>query len=211
MKLKKFGKSIVILTITIIALVCSSALVYAEPVDGVDPEIDFSQSETDVPIEDPDQGDDQNWDEPDVSEEETVATQATEPETTAPPTTNQPEETEAETYIEETQPDVTYEETQPVTYTLPFANVIEEATAPLVDDEEREPGDFTYGIASWICVIAGIIVIMVVLISNKTQYHTGGGKYRYDEGDRITGQKRLLNDDYYNRRNAQSYYKGTRR
>lgn len=213
MKLKKIGRIVVIVTIAIVTLVCSSALVYADPIDGVEPDYntpqveentgDFEEEYTEETWEEP-------WSEPEVVEDETVWT-----ETTAPPTTTAPPETEPESseeyyYEEETEAE-TYAETEGTSYTLPFANVIEEATAALVVDDTREPGDFTYGIASWICVIAGIIVIMVVLISNKTQYHTGGGKYRYDEGDRITGQKRLLNDDYYNRRNAQSYYKGTRR
>ena len=73
-------------------------------------------------------------------------------------------------------------------------------------EKEKKPESYIYGIVSWICVIVGVLVVIVVLISNKTTYYGGSGKQRYDEGDRITGKKHLLNDDYYNSRKQSSYY-----
>lgn len=95
-------------------------------------------------------------------------------------------------------------------YQLPVAPVEPDPTAPAVSN--GEDGDLTYGYVSWACVAVGVMAVIIVIISNKSHYYGGSGKQRYDEGDKITGQKRLLNDDYYNNRKHNSYYnKDTRR
>ncbi|MCH5298428.1 MAG: hypothetical protein J1E96_01570 [Ruminococcus sp.] len=89
-------------------------------------------------------------------------------------------------------------------YQLPVAPVEPDPTAPVIS--RGEDGDLTYGYVSWACVLVGVLAVTVVIISNKSHYYGGSGKQRYDEGDKITGQKRLLNDDYYNNRKYNSYY-----
>lgn len=153
------------------------------------------------------------------TEAETEAPVETEEETEAEPETQEETEavtekvteapTEAQTQAVSTQ--TTYASTQAVTYTLPEATVETTPTAITVP-EKKESGDLTYGYVSWACVLIGILVVVIVLVSNKTQYHRGNGKHRYDEGNKITGQKRLLNDDYYNHRKTESYFnKDTRK
>ena len=130
------------------------------------------------------------------------------------PETEETEDTEPET--EETYDD-SEDETQE-TYAvldndlkdLPEADTAPTPTAPR--KKSADNSDFTYGIVSWACVIIGLLAVLIVIISNKSHYYGGGGKQRYDDGDKITGQKRLLNDEYYNNRTKQSYYsKDTRR
>ena len=165
-----------------------------------------------------------------VTAESTTATVATEESTTQTPTeqtsatesqstqsttketeTETKETTERETEkTTETSSKTTYATTQTTTYSLPPAEVETFPTAVVVP-EKTQKGDLTYGIVSWICVIVGVIVIVVVLISNKTQYRSGSGKHRYSEGNKITGQKRLLNDEYYNNRKTESYYSKDKR
>lgn len=154
---------------------------------------------------------------------QTSATMATTAPTTVAtePVTEKHTETEQATVQEETEKETqaetqatskqTYATTEAVTYSLPPAPVDTSPTA-IVVPEEQEVGDLTYGIVSWVCVIAGVLVVVIVLISNKTQYHSGSGKHRYKEGNKITGQKRLLNDEYYNNRKSESYFsKDTRK
>ncbi len=157
-------------------------------------------------------------------EEPTDATAYEEPtddsiyeEPTDEPTYEEPE-TAAPTY-EETEPETDYVETEPETETvaavgdeddwLPTAPSGPEPTAPTVT--QGEDGDLTYGFVSWACVIIGVLAVIIVIISNKTSYYTGGGKNRYDEGNKITGQKHLLNDNYYNNRKYNPYSDTTRR
>ena len=93
---------------------------------------------------------------------------------------------------------------------LPEAETTPSPTAARKKSDKN--ADMTYGIVSWACVIVGLLTVLIVIISNKTHYYGGGGKQRYDDGDKITGQKRLLNDEYYNNRNRSAYYnKDTRR
>ncbi len=145
----------------------------------------------------------------------------TEPQTEAPqtepqtdPQTEEDPETEPETdpqTEEETQ--ATEAETERQTKAiaaiqdyedLPSAPVDEEPTA--VSTDLGDDGDMTYGLASWVCVIIGVLTIVIVVISNKTHYIGGVGKPRYSEGNRITGQqKHLLDDNYYNTRKYSSY------
>lgn len=96
---------------------------------------------------------------------------------------------------------------------LPAAGRQTTPTAVRVDEEKvKEKEDLTYGYVSWACVIFGIIAVIVVLISNKTHYSNGSGKYRYDSGNMMTGDTHLLNEDYYKSRKTNSYRrKDTRR
>ncbi len=87
---------------------------------------------------------------------------------------------------------------------LPAAPTEPDPTAPVIS--QGEDGDLTYGYVSWACVVVGVMAVIIVIISNKSHYYGGSGKQRYDEGNKITGQKRLLNDDYYNDRKYKSYY-----
>ncbi len=151
------------------------------------------------------------------TETQTVATtEATEAVTTPPVTQNVTEASTTEPTEKKTKPSTEKTETTVATYateSLPEVTFVETVTAVVVEESEREEsGDLTYGIVSWACVIVGVLVVVVILISNKTHRIGRNGKQRYDEGDKITGQKRLLNDDYYNNRKYNSYYnKDTRK
>ena len=137
-------------------------------------------------------------------------------ETEAPVETEAPEETEApvETYVEETEQPYVVETEAPEEETyavldndmddLPEADTSPRPTAPRTK-KTKEAADMTYGIISWACVIVGVLTVIIVIMSNKSGYYGGGGKQRYDEGNRITGQKRLLNDDYYTARKYNKY------
>jgi len=145
--------------------------------------------------------------------EETEAETEPEPETQeeTEPVTEKPTEAVTEQATQPASSQTTYASTQAVTYSLPKATV-ETAPTAITPDIETKPSDLTYGYVSWACVIIGVLVVVIVLISNKTQYHRGNGKHRYNEGNKITGQKRLLNDDYYNHRKTESYFnKDTRK
>ena len=116
------------------------------------------------------------------------------------------EETESEYYYEETE--APEEETYAVLDNdlddLPEADTSPHPTAARTK-KAKEAADMTYGIISWACVIVGVLTVIIVILSNKSGYYGGGGKQRYDEGNRITGQKRLLNDDYYTARKYNDY------
>lgn len=159
-----------------------------------------------------------------VTEPVTVATEVVTEQVTQAPTeqvtdapTEEPTEEPTEKPTEKATENVATEETTLTTYgtteSLPQATTMETVTAVTVPKSEaEESGDLTYGLVSWACVIVGVLVITVILISNKTKGRGARGKHRYDEGDKITGQKRLLNDDYYNNRKYNSYYnKDTRK
>ena len=65
--------------------------------------------------------------------------------------------------------------------------------------EENEPSLF-WGFVAWICIGVGVAVVLAVLLTTKTKAYRGGGKKRYSTGDKISGQKRLLSDKYYQSR-----------
>ena len=121
---------------------------------------------------------------------------------TEPETEKQIENVETDPPTEEEKQDETTEEDY---IFLPEAVTDEDPTAVVVKPEEN--GDLTYGYASWVCVIVGVLTIIIIIISNKSNYTGGAGKHRYGEGNKITGAKqRLLNDDYYTNRKYNSYY-----
>ena len=51
------------------------------------------------------------------------------------------------------------------------------------------------GILSWACIVLGIVVVLIVVLSNRRPPR-GMGRRRYRRPKR-TGKKRLLNDKYY--------------
>lgn len=201
MKLKKFAKNTLSIVMAFAVILFSVFCVSAEPDEtSAAPEV-VTEAVTEVVTEPPTEVVTEAETEPPVVETEPEPEPEPETETTikAPA----PEETEATK--------TTYATTQPVAHNLPEATVETIPTAVAVN-KDKKPGDLTYGYVSWACVIIGVLVVVIVLISNKTQSRGGNGKHRYDEGNKITGQKRLLNDDYYNHRKTESYYsKDTRK
>ncbi|MBQ8000359.1 MAG: hypothetical protein IJ298_03985 [Ruminococcus sp.] len=99
------------------------------------------------------------------------------------------ENTEAPT----TKPEVTYREP------LPEISESDIVIPPVIGEikEENEPALF-WGFVAWVCIGVGAAVILAVLLTTKTKAYRGGGKKRYSTGDKISGKKRLLNDQYYN-------------
>ena len=206
MKLKNIAKNTLIFAMVLIVTLLSVICVHGIPDETAVATENPGVIETTSPIVET---------EPESTQPTTVATeQATVPSETQPETEplTEPEQESAETEEPtEESTRTTYAETQAVTHSLPSAPMDTIPTAVVVAPE-REGGDLTYGIVIWVCVIVGIFVVVVVLLSNKTRSHGSSGKQRYDEGNRITGQKRLLKDDYYDQRNNQSYFnKDTRR
>lgn len=63
--------------------------------------------------------------------------------------------------------------------------------------DENEPSLF-WGFVAWVCIGVGAAVIFAVLLTTKTKAYRNGGKKRYSTGDKISGKKRLLSDEYYN-------------
>ena len=198
-----------ILFATIFTLLFSySFCAFAEPEDEGegDPIYTEAQVETEAPTAAP---------ETEAPTEAPTAAPETEPQTEPEPETDPQTEYEPETDPQTEQE--TEEETEAPTERqtkviaaiqdyedLPSAPVDEEPTA--VSTDLGDDGDMTYGLASWACVIIGVLTIVIVVISNKTHYMGGAGKRRYSEGNRITGQqKHLLNDDYYSARKYSSY------
>ncbi len=92
-----------------------------------------------------------------------------------------------------TRPEPTYPES------LPEVSETDIVIPPVIGElkEENEPALF-WGFVAWICIGVGSAVILAVLLTTKTKAYRGGGKKRYSTGDKISGKKRLLNDQYYN-------------
>lgn len=84
---------------------------------------------------------------------------------------------------------------------LPEVEDTEIVIPPVIGDakEENEPVLF-WGFVAWICIGVGIAVILAVLLTTKTRAYRSGGRKRYSTGDKISGKKRLLDDQYYNNR-----------
>lgn len=92
-----------------------------------------------------------------------------------------------------TRPEPTYPES------LPEIDETDIVIPPVIGElkEENEPALF-WGFVAWVCIGVGAAVILAVLLTTKTRAYRGGGKKRYSTGDKISGKKRLLNDQYYN-------------
>jgi hypothetical protein len=52
------------------------------------------------------------------------------------------------------------------------------------------------GIISWVCIALGVMVVLIVVFSNRRPPSGGSGRKRYRRPSR-THKKRLLNDKYY--------------
>lgn len=132
---------------------------------------------------------------------ESFVSETTVPETEDPtqeatdPSENTTGEVSSETTAptETTRPEPTYPES------LPEISESDIVIPPVIGElkEENEPALF-WGFVAWICVGVGAAVILAVLLTTKTKAYRGGGKKRYSTGDKISGKKRLLNDQYYN-------------
>ncbi len=137
---------------------------------------------------------------------ETYAVESFVPETTAPAntdpaevTTDPSENTTEETPTDTTAPTATVRPEPTYPESLPEVSESDIVIPPVIGEikEENEPALF-WGFIAWICIGVGAAVILAVLLTTKTKAYRGGGKKRYSTGDKISGKKRLLNDQYYN-------------
>lgn len=191
MKCKINYNKILIVTV-LCSLILSIAMVsaYAEPVSDQNPtEIVETQPQTEQPTE------------PETEPETTPVTEpVTEPKTE--PATAAPQQTDAPTQEQPTQnAGGNVEQSTKDDSILPTVDsseiVIPTAVGTLA---ENAVTNATAGIVSWLCVGIGIAVIIGVLLSTKTNERKNGGKQRYGSGNKITGKKRLLSDEYYQNR-----------
>lgn len=128
-------------------------------------------------------------------------TEYQEPVTDAPIVTDPPTEY-VEPATEYVAPETEYQvpETQAQTYapayvdTAPQSNTtgVELPTLSKTVSTKTYSTNYTAGIVSWVCVIIGVIVVAVVLISTKISGKKGSG--------RSTSAQRVPNNDYYSRR-----------
>ena len=165
-------------------------------------------------------GEDEDGDVEVVTDEQ-IVTQAPKP-TPAQDVTDEPIQTQPPAAVETEQPDVetdppTDPETQAESEAATEAetkfedifkdDVVTEEVPTAVVVKPNKTKDLTYGYVSWGCVILGVLTIVIIIISNKSNYTGGAGKHRYGEGNKITGAKqRLLNDDYYTNQKYNSFY-----
>lgn len=174
MKEHKNTRKAVLTVVLAVMLIFSCVTVWAEPVED-----ETYAIESFVPEETEDTETTEEVTQEDTSESEETETEETE----------NTEETEP---TEETKPEPTYREP------LPEADeediIIPDAIGSI--KEENEPALF-WGFVAWICIGVGVAVVLAVLLTTKTKAYRGGGKKRYSTGDKISGQKRLLNDKYY--------------
>lgn len=159
MKFKKFLKRAFSIMLVTITALFSFMTAYAIDLDGDG--IDDDPIPSDPVVTD-------IYTDPIVTEAPTVpvetTTQYVEPETTyaeetteyIEPTTEVTQaQTEAPTYVQQTVTEV-----QPTTF-------IEKPTVSKIVSEKKYETNYTAGIVSWICVGAGVLVVMAVLVSNK--------------------------------------------
>lgn len=105
-----------------------------------------------------------------------------------------------------TAPSVSSGETLPSEFaseqeTLPSASpqdVVVPHAVGLTEDED-EPKLF-WGFVMWILVGVLIATVLAVVLTAKTKAYRGGGKNRYSSGNKMGGQKHLLNEKYYQNR-----------
>lgn len=120
----------------------------------------------------------------------------------------EPDETYAiETYVatddEETTAatEATTQATEP-TYRAPLPTVeATEIQPPTVvgQVEEREEPSLFWGFVSWILIGVGVAVVFAVILSTKAKSYRGG-RDRYSNTDKISGKKKLLSQEYYDKR-----------
>lgn len=108
--------------------------------------------------------------------------------------------------VDRTSPSVSSGETLPSDSaseqeTLPSASpqdVVVPHAIGLTEDED-EPKLF-WGFVMWILVGVLIATVLAVILTAKTKAYRGGGKNRYSSGNKMGGQKHLLNEKYYQNR-----------
>ncbi|MBQ2687229.1 MAG: hypothetical protein IJF52_01195 [Clostridia bacterium] len=65
--------------------------------------------------------------------------------------------------------------------------------------EDREEPSLFWGFVSWILIGVGLAVVFAVILSTKAKTYRGG-RDRYSNTDKISGKKKLLPQDYYDKR-----------
>lgn len=101
---------------------------------------------------------------------------------------------QAETEAVETEPEPTYRAPLP---TLEDEEIVPPTVVGAV--EEREEPSLFWGFVSWILVGVGAAVIFAVMLSTKAKAYRGG-RDRYSNTDKISGKKKLLSQEYYDKR-----------
>ena len=154
------NKAVLLLLVMIIALF-STVTVFAEDIDGDG--IDDTLLETVEPV----------YTEPEYTE---PITEYVEPTTEyVEPETTEPFVEETTEYVEPETEEQIYQETEYIANEEPQQIETTEFVAPTVAktvSDKKYETNYTAGIVSWICVGLGILVVFVVLVSNKVS----GGK-----------------------------------
>ena len=111
---------------------------------------------------------------------------------------NTEETTETSSALTET---TTQTEPEP-TYRAPLPTVEDSViTPPTVVGavKDREEPNLFWGFMSWILICVGVAVIFAVILSTKARAYRGG-RDRYSNTDKISGKKKLLPQEYYDKR-----------
>ena len=110
--------------------------------------------------------------------------------------TDDEEETTAEsaTATVATEPEPTYRAPLP---TIDDTEIVPPTVVGHVEEKE-EPSLF-WGFVSWILIGVGVAVVFAVVLSTKAKTYRGG-RDRYSNTDKISGKKKLLPQDYYDKR-----------
>lgn len=88
------------------------------------------------------------------------------------------------------------------TYRAPLPTIeATEIKPPLVvgQVEERQEPTLFWGFVSWILIGVGVAVVFAVVLSTKAKTYRGG-RDRYSNTDKISGKKKLLSQEYYDKR-----------
>ena len=153
MKFKALLKKLSIVFIIICVVATSVFCVYAVEETVAEPDVTQAEEYTEPVVEETD---------PPVEPETEETTEEVTEETTEETTESTTESTEATQETTE-QTDSAEEETQ---------ETEQRKTLPTMAKEEKETvkpdkNDLTYGYVSWTCVVAGVLVLAIVLISTK--------------------------------------------
>ena len=91
--------------------------------------------------------------------------------------------------------------TEPVATSLPQVEDYDVEIPQVIGavDKKDEP-TLGGGFVMWIILGVLVAVILAVILTSKTKAYRGSGKKRYSTGDKISGQRHLLNDKYYHNR-----------
>ena len=110
-------------------------------------------------------------------------------------------ETSAATVSSTAETESTSEATEP-SYRAPLPEIEDtEITPPTVVGAvpDREEPTLFWGFVSWILIGVGVAVVFAVVLSTKAKAYRGG-RDRYSNTDKISGKKKLLPQDYYDKR-----------